>query len=747
MDRYGSPAKRRAFIKQRDEKDCGPACLCSICMHYGATLPLAKAREMAKSDLQGTSVYGMAKAAEAVGFEAQVLCGTYEELIQGLSQGEVHLPVVAHIVTPENFEHFIVLYEIRDDKLTVLDPAVGKRIMRKEEFFRQWTGVVIELEKVGELRCGFKTLKLSGLLRSLVGKNKGLVAWVVAVSLVLTGIGIVSAFVFQYVIDDVVMKFTGFNAEHLLSTLALVCMAIAALYAVQAAMTSVRGYCLARFANRLDASIMMDFYNRLMDLPMTFFGTRKTGEILSRFSDATKIRNAISSVTFTALIDCVMVIAGVVILWTISWELACIAFSLFLVYVVIMVVYSRRLENSNQKMMESNAQLNSFLKESIDGVETIKVFVQERATKEKAMKKFESLIDQNFKLGVMVNNQGAIIGFVSSVATISILWVGVIQIINGALTLGSLITFNALIGYFLTPLERIVGLQPEIQSAFVALERLNDINDLTPEDIESGEMNANALSPIEIRDVSFRYGNHELVLDKVSLRIEKGEKLALVGESGSGKTTLSKLLLNFYEPESGSVLIGGEDISRLSKKCLRGKVAYLSQENYLFSGTIKDNILFGDPDASEEDFMTVCRQCRVTDFVNEMPLGFNSIVEERGANFSGGQKQRIALARVLIRKPEILILDEATSNLDSITEQAIIQAIFHYAEDITCILIAHRLGTIVGCDKIVLMEGGRILEVGRHADLLNRKGKYFNYWVNQVGDADGSRGHSSIETL
>lgn len=745
MNRYGFTAKRRVFIKQRDERDCGPACLCSICMHYGVMLPLAKARELAKTDLQGTNAYGIAKAAETIGFNAQVLNGTYVELIKGLSCGELRLPAIVHVVTQDNFEHFIVLYEIRGNRITILDPAIGKRTLQKGDFLQQWTGVVIDLEKTGEIYADFKTVKLTNLIVSLIGQNKGLVAWVVAVSFSLTAIGIVSAFIFQYVIDDVVMKFTGSNRTCLLSTFARICIAIISLYAVQAVLTFIRGYCLARFANRLDVSIMMDFYNRMISLPMNFFGTRKTGEILSRFSDAAKIRDAISSITFTALIDCVMVAAGVTILWLLSWKLACIAFSLFLIYIVIIGAFSRRLESRNKKMMESNAQLNSFLKESIDGVETIKVFVQEHVVKKKAMRKLESLIDQSFKLRVMVNNQSAIIGFVSSVATIGILWVGVIQIMNGAITLGSLITFNALIGFFLIPLERIIGLQPEIQSAFVALERLNDINDLAPEDIEEGKVDADSLNPIEVCDVSFGYGNRNLVLDKVSLRIEKGEKLALVGESGSGKTTLSKLLLALYEPGSGSVRIGGRDIGQYSKKYLRGKVAYLSQENFLFYGTIKDNILLGDLGVSDEDFMAVCRQCKVTDFVDEMPLGFDSIVEERGVNLSGGQKQRIALARVLIRKPEILILDEATSNLDSRTEQAVINAIFHFAEGVTCILIAHRLNTIVGCDRIALMEGGRIIEVGSHEYLLRQKGKYFGYWMDLMGNMiEGERSSTEV---
>lgn len=725
--------KRRVFVKQRDEKDCGPACLCSICEYYGIHLPLARARELSKSDLQGTNVFGLTKAAEMLGFSVNPASGTYEEFMDAVSSSEVQFPAIAHIITPEHFEHYIVVYRIQGDEYLVLDPSVGRRIMSRDEFLRQWTGIIINLENHTQNQTQFDTVKPSSLLLSLIASNKSLVAWVVSISLVLTAIGIACAFIFQFVIDGVVMKFGFAETGELLSTLTNICIAVVVLYVVQAALTCMRGYCLACFSNRLDTSVMMDFYNRLMSLPMDFFGTRKTGEILSRFSDAAKIRDAVSSVTFTALIDCVMVIAGTILLFSISWQLACVALSLFVAYISVMAIYAKKLEEGNKNLMESNAQLQSYLKESIDGIETIKTFVKEKDTKELAMNKFRSLLRQSLKMNVMVNNQSAIIGFFSSIATIGILWIGVQEILQGTMTLGSLITFNALIGYFLTPLQRVIGLQPEIQSAFVALDRLNDINELSEENIETGVPAAEIANPLHISNIDFRYGNRELVLSDVSIRVSRGEKIALLGESGCGKTTLARLLLSFYDPEQGSISMGGKEIREISKKSLRSKVAYLSQETYLFSGTIAENIKYGNPDVTDEEFKKVCDQCMVSDFVSRMALKYDTLIEERGANLSGGQKQRIALARVLVKKPELIILDEATSNLDSITERAIIKAMDNLGRDTTCIIIAHRLSTIIGCDRIVLMEDGKILEVGNHENLLAKKGKYYTYWINQMG--------------
>ncbi|RDC08419.1 peptidase domain-containing ABC transporter [Eggerthella lenta] len=727
--------RKEVFVKQRDEKDCGPACLCSICEYYGIGLSLAKAREICKADSQGTNVYGMVQAAKSLGFEADPLKGSYEDLEEALEKEELALPAIAHVVTPDFFEHYVVVYRIDGKGVLVSDPGVGKRTMSEEEFKAQWTGVMIAFRGEPKPIDDFEAMTLGNLLLRLVAKSKGLVAWVVAASLLVTSIGVASAFLFQYVIDNIVMQANWVDSSSLISSLALVCGAVAILYAVQAGLTSARGYFLSRFSNKLDTSIMMDFYNHLVDLPADFFGTRKTGEIMSRFSDAAKIRDAISSVTFTALIDCVMVVAGAVLLLALSWQLALIAFSLFAAYVVVIRVYSRKLEDANKKLMENNAQLQSHIKESVDGMETVKAFVREKSIKEKAMERFVAVIEQSFKLNVMVNNQGAIIVFFSSVATVAILFVGVSQILHDSMTLGALITFNALVGYFLTPLQRVIGLQPEIQSAFVAMDRLNDINDLSVEDLESGERAEDSAGDIEVKGLDFRYGNRELVLHDIDLKVSKGEKVAIVGQSGSGKTTLAKLLLAFYSPEKGEIMLGGKNLDTLSKRSLREKVAYLSQDTFLFAGTLAENIKFGNPDVDEKTFLEACRQSRVIDFVANMPMGFDTMIEERGANLSGGQKQRIALARVLVRKPEVMILDEATSNLDSITEQAVIDAIFKMGEGATCILIAHRLSTIIGCDRIVLMEDGMVQEVGAHEELLALKGKYYQYWCSQVGKA------------
>jgi ATP-binding cassette subfamily B protein len=356
----------------------------------------------------------------------------------------------------------------------------------------------------------------------------------------------------------------------------------------------------------------------------------------------------------------------------------------------------------------------------------------EHMAKEKTDTLFGRLITTVFKQSVMYNNLGVIIGVVTSLGTVLILWLGVQSILQGEITLGALITFNALLGYFLSPLGNLINLQPQLQAAGVATNRLNDILLAEREDTESGLSSGELKGGIVCENVSFRYGNRELVLEDISLNIEQGQKVAIVGESGSGKTTLMKLLLRFYEAEAGLITIDGKALEDINRTFLRKRISYLTQSIFLFSDSVKNNIFYGSnsDEISDEEFKRVCELCKVDEFVAKLPLGYETRLEENGANLSGGQRQRIALARALLRKPDVLVMDEAMSNLDSITERALSNMISGFDKDMTCIVIAHRLSTIVQCDKILVMDQGQIIETGTHDQLMQQRGKYFSFWEN-----------------
>jgi ATP-binding cassette subfamily B protein len=340
----------------------------------------------------------------------------------------------------------------------------------------------------------------------------------------------------------------------------------------------------------------------------------------------------------------------------------------------------------------------------------------------------------------MIDNiQSSLKMFLQLVGGTVILWLGSYHVIQGSLSAGQLITFNALLAYFLEPLQRLINLQPTLQSATVASDRLGEILDIEAEkkDNEEKKIKPESLcGDILIKDVDFRYGTRELVLKNINMGIQQGEKIALVGESGSGKTTLVKLLVNFYQPEKGEILINDNNILDINLDVLRAKIAYIPQDTFFFSGTIRENLCLGLEDEEDmEKIVAACKSARAHDFINHLPLRYDTLLEENATNLAGGQKQRLAIARALLKQPDILIMDEATSNLDSTAEKAVSDTIQSLTNGITTIIIAHRLSTIMQCDKIYVMEQGQIVEFGSHDQLMRQRNKYYELWKNQLPDS------------
>lgn len=488
-------------------------------------------------------------------------------------------------------------------------------------------------------------------------------------------------------------------------------------------------------AQKLDIPFILGYYEHVLGLPMNFFGTRKVGEIVSRFTDASKIRDAISSATLTIMIDSLMAIVGGAVLYAQNSTLFVIAVIVVALYGVIVFAFKNPVKKINEKQMEDNAQVTSYLVETLNGIETVKAFHAEDKAQAKTDRLFVKLLKSVFKGGIIMNAQQTLTSAISTIGGTVILWVGVVNVLNGNMTLGSLITFNALLAYFLAPVKNLINLQPTMQTTIVAAERLAEILDLELEKTqnESRTLAPESLNlPIRIENLDFRYGTRRLVLENINMTINAGEKIALVGESGSGKTTLSKLLMNFYPWEKGEIFIGDYNLKDINLEALRNRIAYISQDIFLFSGTIKENLELGNEDATMEDIIEACHLSKADEFINNMPLRYETMLEENGANLSGGQKQRLAIARALLKKPDILIMDEATSNLDSITEKAIEKTINSLSRNITTIIIAHRLSTIMRCDKIFVMEQGKFIEQGTHSELIARKGRYYDLWKDQL---------------
>lgn len=713
-------------IKQHDITDCGAACLATISKQNGYKIGITKIREVAGTDKQGTNAYGVIKAAEQLGFSAKGVKGDKEAFFS-----EFPLPCIAHVIVDGNLLHYVVIHKITKKQVIIADPGVGIVKLKPEEFFGevreegkppkyQWTGILILLVKNDSFKKGNETKGLFSRFLHLLLPQKKLLLHIFIASLVYTVLGILSAFYFKALVDNVL-------PDGLSKTLMTLSIGVILLNIFKVLLSAFRSHLLLYLSQKLDIALLLGYYRHVIELPMNFFGTRKVGEIISRFNDAGKVRDAISGATLTIMIDTFMAVAGAIILYMQNAKMFGITIIIVVLYMIIVVTFNKWYEKLNRKQMEDNAQLTSYLVESLNGIQTVKAYNAERKANRETEIKFVKLLKSIFNLSWAGNLQSSLKVFVELVGGVIILWVGGVSVINGEMTIGALITFNSLLAYFLDPVKNLINLQPQIQTAVVAADRLGEILDLEAEKTENEYKKLNPASlacDIEFKNVDFRYGTRKLVLEDINIKIKKGQKVAFVGESGSGKTTLSKLLLHLYSVESGEILIGDNNIEDIQIEALREKIAYIPQETFLFSGSIMENLCLGLDNATMDDIIEASKLAQAHEFINELPLRYETRLEENGANLSGGQRQRLAIARAMLKKPDILILDEATSNLDSITERALDKTINEFSKDMTTIFIAHRLSTIKNCDKIFVMEKGKIVESGTHDELKAMGGRY-----------------------
>lgn len=727
-------------VKQHDTTDCGAACLATISKQYGFNTSITKIREAAGTDKQGTNAFGVIKAAEQLGFRANGVKGDKEAFFSDFT-----LPCIAHVVVNGNLMHYVVIHKITTKKIIIADPEKGLVKLKPSEFFGeaagegevaeyQWTGILILLEPTKKFQKGKDTKRFFSSFLHLLIPHKKLLIHIFAASLIYTALGIMGAFYFKVLVDSVLPK-------GLSSTLAALSCGVILLNIFRVLLNVFRSRLLLYLSQELDIALLLGYYKHVLELPMSFFGTRKVGEIISRFNDASKVRDAISGATLTIMIDSLMAIAGGIILYMQNAAMFGVTLVIIVLYMIIVIGFNKWYEELNRKQLENNAQLTSYLVESLNGIQTVKAYNAEKKAYRETDIRFIKLLKSIFNLNWANIVQSSLKAFVELVGGIIILWVGGAVVIKGNMTIGQLITFDSLLIYFLDSVKNLINLQPQLQTAVVAADRLGEILEL---EVEKSQDEKSKLTPsslkgdIEFKNVNFRYGTRKLVLEDINIKIKSGQKVAFVGESGSGKTTLSKLLLHLYQAESGDILINGKNIEDIQIEVLREKIAYIPQETFLFSGSILENLLLGIDNAALDDVIEAAKMAQAHEFISALPLKYETRLEENGANLSGGQRQRLAITRAMMKRPDILILDEATSNLDSITESALDKTISKYCEGITTVFIAHRLSTIKKCDVIFVMENRKIIETGTHEELKKSGGKYAKLVQQQSLENNGS---------
>ena len=712
----------KTTIKQHDITDCGAACLASIAAHFDFQIPISRIRQYAGTDKKGTNVYGLIKAAEKMGFDAKGVRGDFESLFK------IPKPAIAHIIVREKLHHYVVIYEVGKAYIKIMDPGTGKMERHThEEFKREWTGVLVLLLPNEEFKKGNEKVSLFSRFWFLLRPHRTVLTQAFIGALVYTLLGFSTSIYIQKITDYVLVD--G-NAK----LLNLLSMVMLILLMAQLVIGVFKDIFLLKTGQQIDARLILGYYKHLLKLPQQFFDTMRVGEIISRIGDAVKIRNFINGVALNLTVNILIVIFSFLIMFTYYWKLALIMTIIIPIYLVLYALVNKLNKKVERKVMEDAADLESQLVESLNSVGTIKRFGLEYFTNVKTETRFIKLLRIGYKSALNSVFSGTSSDTISQIFIIVLLWAGSSFVIDREITPGELLSFYAIIGYFTGPLVSLVEANKEIQNAFIAADRLFEILDLERE--ESARrivLRKEMIGDIVFENVGFSYGTRVEVFKEFNLVIKKGEITAFVGESGSGKSTLVSLLQNIYRINSGNITIGNTSLKYIDNTSLRQLVAVVPQKIDLFAGNVIENIAIGDLEPDVESIIDICNQVGIMEFIEGLPNGLDTYLGENGAALSGGQKQRVAIARALYKKPEILVLDEATSSLDSGSESFVQKTLEKLRkEKKTVIIIAHRLSTVVDADTIMVLDKGKVLEYGSHEFLYAQKGAYHRLWSKQL---------------
>lgn len=699
--------RRIPFVQQLQAADCGAACLAMVLGYHGKQVGLQEVREATGSGRGGVSAFELIEGGRRFGLRGRGVRLELEDL--------GHLPSAS--VLHWGFEHFVVLEGLARRGVRVVDPARGRWLVPHDRFREKFTGVAVTFEPGEGFEPGGKAPASVRAYLAKLFAHRGLVARAVVLSVLLQLFALALPVLIGVLVDRVVPR----GDAGLLAVLAVGLAAVAGFYVLTLVL---RAYLLLYLRTALDAQLSLGLMDRLAVLPYKFFLDRPTGDLLARYESNRALRQTLSSTALSTLLDGGLVGAYLLLLLAASPSMGGLVMALGLLQVGLFLSLRRSYTDLMSQELEAQARSQSHLVEMLSGMETLKALGAEDRSVDRWSHLFVRELNVTLARGRLSSIAGALTSGLNLASPMAVLVFGGFQVLRGDLSLGMMLTLNALAVGFLTPLSNLVATALQLQEVRSHIERIEDILSAAAEQEPSSTRPARLLQGrITVSRVSFRYGRSEpWILRDVELEILPGQKVAIVGRSGSGKSTLARLLVGLFAPESGKILYDGEELATLDLRSVRAQIGVVSQDARVFGATIRSNIALAEPAADLERIVEAARLAEVHEEIVAMPMGYDTLLTDGGASLSGGQRQRLALARALVRRPAILLLDEATSDLDTVTESRIMANLTSLRS--TRIVIAHRLSTVADSDVILVLEGGAIAEMGTHRELLARGRSY-----------------------
>lgn len=720
------------FYKQSESKDCGPTCIKIIAKHYGKNINIQRLRSLAETTREGSSMVGLSDAAESVGFRTVGVKLNYENFSAGAP-----LPAIVHW----NKNHYAVVYKIKKSKIYVSDPAAGLLRYTRDEFITSWIGKNADLtteegvallieptpklfEESYEQDTRYNLKFISRYLFQYKRLLLQLVIGLMAASL----LQLVTPFLTQSVVD------VGIENQDL-NFVYLILIAQLFLFFGRTAIEVIRSWILLHVSGRINISLISDFFIKLMNLPISFFDVKMTGDILQRINDHSRIERILTTSSLSVLFSFLSLIIFGIVLATYSLLIFGVFLAGSLFYFLWIIIFLKKRKNLDYKKFSQTSSEQSKVIELINGMQEIKLHNAEK----KKRWAWEHLQARLFKLSIksLALEQYQSIGssFINELKNILISVLSATLVIKGELTLGMMMAISYIVGQLNSPITQLINFIKEVQDAKISLDRLGEIHNKEDEKQHDREKHTQVPLDRDIRleNMTFHYpGSDAEVLKDLNLTIPANKVTAIVGVSGGGKTTLMKLLLKFYEPAAGKILVGAGDLDTLSQQAWRDKCGVVMQEGYIFNDTVAGNVAIGDEVIDKVKLAHALELANLRGFIESLPLAYNTKIGMEGIGLSTGQKQRLLIARAVYKNPKFLFFDEATSALDANNEKTIMENLNRFFENKTVLVIAHRLSTVKNAHQIVVLDQGSVVETGNHKELVAKKGAYFELVKNQL---------------